>query len=518
MTLRCAIALVSWFATALGFAQLPTVPLPKPSPITPAGFDSARGAVRNLIDAVRERDLDRARRSFDLTNLGFALRDREGGRRAEMAVAVLNRVSGFKLEDISDQSDSERVIIRIRLPGDRGSRGQLELASKEPLGWAFTQETVAALPHYWRVVQDSPPINGFPADFEGDLDSSQRMRSRFGPAWWTEVWGLELWQWFGLGVLLLGGMALPRASKAVVTRVVLIRRRIIISSAWLISAAAWLLLLPYFDLPLTLDAVLMLVAKSVVSLAGVALGVALADALINATSGRATGLGRRADSIFFPILRNFARFLMVTVVLFMFLASLDVNVTGILAGLGIGGLVLALAAKDSVENLFGSVTILFDMPFGIGDWVKIGDVNGVVEEINLRSTRIRTFSDSVITLPNSNLTKAAVENFGARRRRRVDMPFAVGHANALDDVKAFCDDVRRFMESHERIAADSAYAYVTAVGDTAVTVTVQGYILTADYREELEVRQDLVTAIKDAAAAHAVQLGPHAFPPTLPGN
>src|SRR5213075_891075 len=89
-----------------------------------------------------------------------------------------------------------------------------------------------------------------------------------------------------------------------------------------------------------------------------------------------------------------------------------------IAGLGIGGLAVALAAKDSVENVFGSLTILFDMPFALGDWVKIDKVEGVVEEINLRSTRIRTFEDSLITLPNSNLIKASVENFGARRFRR----------------------------------------------------------------------------------------------------
>lgn len=515
MTRQCAVALLLWLTTVLGFAQLPTLPTPKPSAPAPVGFESSRSAVRNLLEGVAEGDLDRARRSLDLSEVNFALRDREGGRRAEMAVAILNRIPGFKLENLPDDGAADRVAVNIRLQGTRASLGQLQLAPGAA-GWKLTAETVAALPDFWRMVHDRPPVNRFTTDFEGDLDSSQRMRSRFGPAWWAEVWGLELWQWAGLGVLLVGGVGVPRLIKRLMNRFPLIRRRVVIGGTWLIAAIAWLTLLPYFDLPVAVDAVLMFVAKATAALAGIALGVALADSLINATSRRATGLGRRADSIFFPILRNFARFLVITVVLFLFLASLDVNVTGIIAGLGIGGLVLALAAKDSVENVFGSVTILFDMPFGIGDWVKIGEVNGIVEEINLRSTRIRTFSDSVITLPNSNLTKAAVENFGARRRRRIDMPFAVGHANDLAAVVAMCDDVRTYMEAADRIAPDSAYVYVTAVSDTAVKVTVQGYILTDDYREELETRQALVTKILEVASERGVHLGPHAV--TMPAG
>lgn len=505
--------LLLWVGVAS--AQLPTglpsAPAAKPAP-TP-GFESARGALRNLIEAVEAEDLDRARRSLDLSGLNFALREREGNRRAEMTVAILNRVSGFRLDRISDDPTAEREAVTIVVSGIRGAVGRIELARRETGGWLMTSESVAALPEIWNTVRDRPPVNNLPTVFEGELDLAQRLRSKFGPRWWVEFWGLELWQWSGLGTLLLGGIAAPRASKWLVKRWPTVRRRLVVGAMWLGVAAAWLLLLPLFDLPLGLVAGLLLIAKCVAALAGIAVSTALTDMVITALSTKATGLGRRADSIFFPILRNFARFVVVAIVLVSFLASLDVNVTGIVAGLGIGGLVLALAAKDSVENVFGSVTILFDMPFGIGDWVKIGDVNGVVEEINLRSTRIRTFSDSVITLPNSNLTKAAVENFGARRRRRVDMPFAVGHANDLDAVKAFCDDVRGWMEANERFAPDSTYAYVTAVSDTAVTVTVQGYILTADYREELEVRQALVTAIKEFATAHSVALGPHSFPP-----
>ena len=111
---------------------------------------------------------------------------------------------------------------------------------------------------------------------------------------------------------------------------------------------------------------------------------------------------------------------LVTVVGLVFLASvLRINVTSLLAGLGIGTLAFGLAAQDSVKNLFGSLTVIFDRPFHVGQWVKIGSHEGTVEEVGFRSTRIRTFYNSQVTLPNSRLTTAIVDNMGRRRYRRI---------------------------------------------------------------------------------------------------
>lgn len=511
MSLRFAAVFIflSWLAIAFG--QLPTG-LPQPKPVAPAkpGFVSARAALGNLIESTKEHDYDQARQSLDLSRLNFALRELEGNRRVQMLVAILNRIEGFELDDISDEATRERVRIPIKTSRSSFAVGQIELAPQMDAGWLVSAETVSALPEFWQVVRDQPPINYLPTSFEGEIDLAQRLRAEFGPSWWREFMGLELWQWLGLGVLTVVTLLLPRIVRASVHSKPILRRRFLLGLAWLLVSFIWQVALLVFDLPGPVHITLLLLARVVASLAAIVAGIAVVDTVLRLISQRATGLGRRADSIFFPILRNFVRFLWVVAILIGFLSALDVNVTGLIAGLGIGGLVLALAAKDSVENIFGSVTILFDMPFGIGDWVKIGDVNGVVEEINLRSTRIRTFADSVITLPNSNLTKAAVENYGARRRRRIDMPISIGHANDLDSIKAMCDDIRAYMATHERIAEDSAYAYVTSISDTAVVVSVQGYIITADYREELEVRQAIVTAIRGAAAEHGVSLGPHA--------
>ena len=98
--------------------------------------------------------------------------------------------------------------------------------------------------------------------------------------------------------------------------------------------------------------------------------------------------------------------------------ALGFNLTSLVAGLGISGLALALAAKDTISNLFGATTVLLDRPFKIGDWVIIDSVEGEVTEISLRTTLIRTAADTIVTVPNANLVNTPVENFGKRRWRR----------------------------------------------------------------------------------------------------
>ncbi len=120
------------------------------------------------------------------------------------------------------------------------------------------------------------------------------------------------------------------------------------------------------------------------------------------------GKDERSNVVLVTLTRKLGRGVIVSSGLLLALASYGVNVMGVLTGLGLSGLIIALAAKDSVENIFGSLTILLDMPFSLGEWIKVGNIEGVVEEINLRSTRLRTFEDSVITLPNANIIKAAV--------------------------------------------------------------------------------------------------------------
>jgi len=186
----------------------------------------------------------------------------------------------------------------------------------------------------------------------------------------------------------------------------------------------------------------------------------------------------------------------------------NVNVTALLASLGVGGIVVALAAKDSVENIFGSITLLFDMPFAMGDWVRIDKVEGIVEEINLRSTRIRTFENTSINLPNANLIRAAVENVSARPYRRLKFNLRVSYDTPPSNLNALSDDLRAFLSADDKLDQDRIIVSLSDMDDTAITVLVQCHCQAATQAEEMECRHKVLTEIMRLRSKHGVLFYP----------
>ncbi|WP_051906543.1 mechanosensitive ion channel domain-containing protein [Methylomarinum vadi] len=145
--------------------------------------------------------------------------------------------------------------------------------------------------------------------------------------------------------------------------------------------------------------------------------------------------------------------LILVVVLAIGLNHFGISITAIMSTLGIGGLAFALAAKDTLSNLFGGITILFDNVFRMGDWVKIGDVEGTVAEIGLRSTTIRTFDNALITIPNAQVSVSSVMNWNRRVvGRRIKMHIAVTYESNMDDIRNALNDLREMLKSHPGIA------------------------------------------------------------------
>lgn len=228
------------------------------------------------------------------------------------------------------------------------------------------------------------------------------------------------------------------------------------------------------------------------------------DALCDDIAARATG-SERAERLLVPMARKFVRAIIFVVAILVGATELfQADVRGIVASLGLGGLVVALAAKDSVENLFGSLTILFDMPFAIGDWVKIDKTEGIVEEINLRSTRIRTFEDTVINVPNANLIRASVENVSARRTRRQQISVRISYDTRAASVDAFCRDVRQWLEDHPKILPGRSIVEISEMAEPSMGVLVQTLFEVKSQSEELELRHALFLEILRLREVHHV--------------
>jgi MscS family membrane protein len=186
-----------------------------------------------------------------------------------------------------------------------------------------------------------------------------------------------------------------------------------------------------------------------------------------------------------------------------------VDISSLLTGLGLGGLAFALAAQDTVKNLFGSLTVLLDKPFNVGDWVKIGDLEGTVEEVGFRTTRIRTFYNSLITMPNANLISTAVDNLGARTYRRWKTMLSLTYDTPPEKFEEFCEGIRELVRKHPDTRKDYFHVYANEFGAASLDVLVYVFFRTPGWGEELGARHTLFLDILRLARDLGVEF---AFP------
>ena len=202
------------------------------------------------------------------------------------------------------------------------------------------------------------------------------------------------------------------------------------------------------------------------------------------------------DDILVPIIRKSAKFLVIVMGLISLGNALTLDMKGIIAGLGIGGLALAFAARDTIANLFGSITIILDHPFSIGDWIKLDDeTEGVVEEVGLRSCRIRTFYDSLITIPNGKLTNINIDNYGRREYRRISTMIAIEYNTPPQKIEAFCEGIRSLIHLHPHTRKENYHIYLNNLGESALEIMLYVFWKVPSWGEELAQRHRLLMDI-----------------------
>ena len=170
-------------------------------------------------------------------------------------------------------------------------------------------------------------------------------------------------------------------------------------------------------------------------------------------------------------------------------------IAGLIGGMGIGGAAIALASKDTFSNIFGSFTVLADRPFEVGDWVITNQVEGSVESVGFRSTRIRTFYNSLITLPNSLLTTTSVDNMGSRRYRRIKTFLGVQYDTTPEQMDAFCEGIRELIRRHPYTRKDYYHVYFNQFSDSSLNVLLYCFLECPDWAIELRERHRLFNDI-----------------------
>jgi MscS family membrane protein len=378
-----------------------------------------------------------------------------------------------------------------------------------------------------------------PADAVADADDIHddvvgidlgRFARRLPAPWHRSFFGVTPWQGLGLLVLLGLALALRFLLGAIVTRRLSAFARLkawrlsvdeLRSGArplgWVIACVAFGALVPMLGLPARWTARLLAVDRVVAAVCLVWLALRVVDLSATHLEERARGSPSRMDDHLVPLTRRIVKMLLVLLGGVLALQSFGIDVGSLVAGLGIGGLAVALAAKDTIGNFFGSVAIFLDRPFQIGDWVATtnGAVEGTVESVGFRSTQIRTIGDTVVTVPNARMADADVNNFGARRHRRVRLTIAFNRDATAAQLDEFTTTVRARLLALPPVKTDAVDVVAHDFTETAIVVLVHFYIDAKTWTDELRLRHEAILVAVEVAHTVGLRLALPARAPVV---
>jgi len=333
--------------------------------------------------------------------------------------------------------------------------------------------------------------------------------------------GLAVWQWIGLAVVLvlalligrigawlftwLGAKVAGRTSTNLDDELIAQLKSPLrgLASIGLIRVGVLPLDLPAHPARILNEALLALFAISLVW------GALRAIDVMSIHMSRAPwALERPSTRSLLSLIARIAKALVIVIAAIGFLSGIGLPVASLLAGLGIGGIALAFGAQKTVENLFGAIAIGVDRPFREGDFVKVEDnVMGTVEEVGLRSTRIRTLDRTIVTLPNGRLSDMRVETYTLRDRIRLYTVLNLVYETRADQMRQVLAGIETALRNHPLIWQDDVSVRFLQLGESSLDVEVAAWFRTTDFGKFKEIRQDMLLAfmkvVEDAGSGFA---------------
>ena len=420
----------------------------------------------------------------------------------ESTARDLREITLFPPQDLEDAPNS------LRMAAGRFPAGRIALQRSPTSGrWVFSRETVDQITDFHRAIEDLPVLAGM----RDESGASLAIRlERYVPNWLRtgNTFGLSNWQWVLITVIIGAGVLTDffvrlflrgawtrfarRSGTAVDTKELKHTVRPLGHAA---AAAIWFIGLQFASLPTLAQGVMVIAVRVVLTLALIHAAWRITDLASEFFARQAQKTRSRIDDLLVPLLRKTLKIVVIVVGVIYVAEALDIPILPLLGGLGVGGLAFAFAAKDTIENLFGSVAVLLDRPFEVGDWVVIGDLEGTVEELGLRSTRIRTFYNSLVTVPNATLVREKVDNYGRRRYRRFKTNLSVTYATPPERIEAFCEGVRELIRLHPYTRKDYYHVWFNSMGAHSLDILLYMFFEAPDWATELRERHRLLLDI-----------------------
>lgn len=212
------------------------------------------------------------------------------------------------------------------------------------------------------------------------------------------------------------------------------------------------------------------------------------------------------DDQLVPLVRKTLKVFVILIGVIFGLQNFNVDVWGFMAGMGIGGIAFALAAKDTLSNLFGSMMIFTDRPFQVGSWIKVGEVEGIVEEVGFRTTRVRTFAQSLVSIPNSVLTTTPIEHVTARNRQRIYGHIPLTYDTAPQDIQWLVEEIKKLIQSNEKFYQDYYQICFSELGEYALKIMLYCFVYSTDWGVFLQERQWFLLEIMKKCQERGIKL------------
>jgi len=209
-----------------------------------------------------------------------------------------------------------------------------------------------------------------------------------------------------------------------------------------------------------------------------------------------TDKNSRMNGIAVKFISNILKFLTVCLAVVMVISELGYNINGLLTGLGVGGLAVSLAAQDSLKNLISGFFIMFDKPFDAGDLIETAEFKGIVEDITMRSTRIRTLEDSIVIVPNSKLSDANITNLSKFGKRLVEFKIGILYSTPSEVIKKCKSDIADCLNHNEQVLKDNIRICLSEFDESAINLQIRFYVDITDYEEYCLFMDDLNFEIK----------------------
>ncbi len=334
--------------------------------------------------------------------------------------------------------------------------------------------------------------------------SAERVTSILGfefPDWTFEPFALlNVWQWIGIGGALTGAFLvrvlisyilkgiMKLASKTETEWDDKIVEAIRKPIGWAAGIGFLFICLYFLNFSKALDTRINSALNLLLGLISIWAAYRLVDVIVDFLKSLTAKTESQLDDQLMPIVGRGLRMTVVFFGVLLILQNFGINVFSVIAGLGVGGLAFALAAKDAAANFFGSMMIFLDKPFQVGDFVIIGGTMGTVEEIGFRSTRLRTLGTSVETIPNAKVANSNIENFSERTARRHSVDLHIKLDTPAAKVEQFIDGYRKLMEGEEKFM-EGFRVGLDEIGESSLKLNAKFYLDTTSASEDLVIRQ-----------------------------